>query len=531
MGVVDSNVPQFGRTSVQTSRRIVAFVAGIVCTAGLACAGSATIQVIALNMGLDPRSQVPGGGGLLFQDGVSNQFGRPILSPNGQWLISHARFNNAGSSIDNELVMVMNPSINFTKMVAREGSLTPFNNTLFYGNSTTTATIRRGMGINNSGQYAFAATVSGPSNTDDVITRWSGTAFSAYGREGTPSPIVGVAAWGSDNGAISVLEDGRICGRMANISGVTSRQIIYRGTEILCESSMTIPADQRFAPNQTVKTLTAERFRISASGNTWLAHGTLNGSSSTNTVMLKNNVVLAQAGSVLAGSGFTSPVRSLSSSEASQSLSPSGEHWAFRGFNADGQDWVVQNGAVIATRGGPVTPFGSETVTWSDARFSDTFFMNIVNDIGDTIIGGMTNDPDESRDAVLVYDGMQIVVREGEFVDLNGDGLDDDDLYIATFNNDAAAFTADGMLFFTADLKDSAGVIVGQGLLSKRVFTPCPCSADFNQSGGTPDVTDISAFFDSWLLGDVTADVDCSGGTPDSTDIEAFFTQWLAGGC
>jgi uncharacterized membrane protein len=61
--------------------------------------------------------------------------------------------------------------------------------------------------------------------------------------------------------------------------------------------------------------------------------------------------------------------------------------------------------------------------------------------------------------------------------------------------------------------------------------TCCPCAADFDGSGGTPDVTDIDAFFQSWLLGDPTADADCSGGTPDSTDIEAFFTQWLAGGC
>lgn len=59
----------------------------------------------------------------------------------------------------------------------------------------------------------------------------------------------------------------------------------------------------------------------------------------------------------------------------------------------------------------------------------------------------------------------------------------------------------------------------------------CPCVADFDMSGGTPDSTDIDAFFAAWLAGDPTADSDCSGGTPDSTDIDLFFTQWLAGGC
>jgi hypothetical protein len=60
---------------------------------------------------------------------------------------------------------------------------------------------------------------------------------------------------------------------------------------------------------------------------------------------------------------------------------------------------------------------------------------------------------------------------------------------------------------------------------------PCPCAADFDRSGGTPDSTDIDAFFTAWLAGAGNADSDCSGGTPDSSDINVFFGQWLAGGC
>jgi hypothetical protein len=59
----------------------------------------------------------------------------------------------------------------------------------------------------------------------------------------------------------------------------------------------------------------------------------------------------------------------------------------------------------------------------------------------------------------------------------------------------------------------------------------CPCSADFDGSGGTPDAGDIDAFFNAWLAGDASADADCSGGTPDAGDIDLFFTQWLNGGC
>lgn len=59
----------------------------------------------------------------------------------------------------------------------------------------------------------------------------------------------------------------------------------------------------------------------------------------------------------------------------------------------------------------------------------------------------------------------------------------------------------------------------------------CECAADFDRSGGTPDVGDVAAFFNAWSAGLPTADVDCSGGTPDAADTTDFFEQWLAGGC
>jgi hypothetical protein len=59
----------------------------------------------------------------------------------------------------------------------------------------------------------------------------------------------------------------------------------------------------------------------------------------------------------------------------------------------------------------------------------------------------------------------------------------------------------------------------------------CPCAADYDLSGGTPDAGDIDAFFSDWLLGEAKADADCSGGTPDAGDIDVFFAQWLNGGC
>ena len=61
--------------------------------------------------------------------------------------------------------------------------------------------------------------------------------------------------------------------------------------------------------------------------------------------------------------------------------------------------------------------------------------------------------------------------------------------------------------------------------------SPCPCSADFDGTGGAPDADDIDAFFAAWLMGDPAADTDCSEGVPDAGDVDVFFAQWLAGGC
>jgi formylglycine-generating enzyme len=81
----------------------------------------------------------------------------------------------------------------------------------------------------------------------------------------------------------------------------------------------------------------------------------------------------------------------------------------------------------------------------------------------------------------------------------------------------------------------NANPIFEFGFIGFRISQPptasCPCPADFDQSGGTPDINDIDAYFTAWLAGEPTADADCSGGTPDINDIDAFFAAWLAGGC
>jgi hypothetical protein len=105
----------------------------------------------------------------------------------------------------------------------------------------------------------------------------------------------------------------------------------------------------------------------------------------------------------------------------------------------------------------------------------------------------------------------------------------------SNLNNSNGPFSGDSSCAFQWTLTLAPGesrLLTAAFAINQEAFAPsCPCSADFDNSGGTPDAGDVDAFFSAWLLGDATADADCSGGTPDAGDVDTFFAQWLAGGC
>ena len=185
--------------------------------------------------------------------------------------------------------------------------------------------------------------------------------------------------------------------------------------------------------------------------------------------------------------------------------------WMARGNNATTSiDWVVLNGEVVATTDTDVGIGTGET--WSDVPFTDTFFVMQLNGAGDMVIGGTTSNPDVERDAVLVHicsDGTTSeLVRQGDPVDVDGNGFFDDGAFVDVFNNDDAFLGDDGYYYFTADLQSSVGgAAIGQAFM--RVPTPectVPCPADLSGSSdpndpayGVPDGTVDSADFFFYL--------------------------------
>lgn len=454
----------------RTSRSMC--VIGALLLAGSACAAWPT--VIFSNIATSPTSDVPGLAGVKFNPGTSTQFDRPFQSPSGAFWMFGASTNLPGT--ENEVIIVgggLNGAGSGVKI--REGTPTFFDAGLNWG------FIRTQMGINDAGQFAFSADTSAATATDEVVARFNGNDYELMAREGTQAPgqAPGIGYGGTSN-AVHILANGDTRFRTGGLTGATSQYVLYNNSSIstgaiVGQTDVTVPAGQFIAPDQSIDLFTSDRFRSDADGSHYLYHADLNGTTTTDVVMVHNGTVAAQEGVVLPGSGFAAAVALISGDAGSQQISPYNDHYMFRGNNADGSgatstDWVYGDGAVRAATDQPIFPGATEL--YDDAIFSTTFFLNTINSNGDYIIGGVTNAANIDANAVLVYNGLVVLMREGDPVDVDGDGLFDDDAYVSVFNNDDSFLTDDGYYYFNADLRNGAGESIGQAFMVAYVPEP-----------------------------------------------------------
>lgn len=424
--------------------------------------------VLFSNIAASPTSDVPGMAGVKFNPGTGTQFDRVFISPSAQHWIIGATTNQA--STENEVVITgMGLTTTGSAVMAREGTPTGFDGSVNYGILGTQ------MDINDSGHFAFSADTTYPTTSDAVVVRWTGS-WSLMAREGTQAPGQGAGiGYGTTNNAVNIDSVGNVYFRSAALTGASTQQVLYKNADIatgavVAQTDVTSPAGQLVPPDQTIDNLTSDRYRIDGTGANYIYHGDLNGPTGSDLVMVYNGRVVAQEGVVLPGSGFASTVLNLNGDAGSQQISDNGLHYLFRGSNADTIDWVYRNGAVVAATDQPI--YTGATELFDDAIFSATFFINTTNSMGDYIIGGVTNAADVSRNAVLVLNGMTEVLREGDPVDVDGNGLFDDDAYISVFNNDDSVLTDNLWYLFMADLRNGAGASLGQAFLKVRVPEP-----------------------------------------------------------
>lgn len=256
-------------------------------------------------------------------------------------------------------------------------------------------------------------------------------------------------------------------------------------------------------------------------GTHWYAEGdTENTNTAIDGIFVVDDAIVFQEGSPVDGVGSPIYVDAFE-----YEMAASGD-WIARGDDPSDNDWAVLNGSLITKTGDPITVGNAEL--WG-AVFSSI----ACNREGDWIMVGNTNSADPASDTVLVLNGTHIIAREGDPIDLDGNGAFDDDAFIGRGNNTLAAFAAFDLsisdtrnIYITLQLRNSAG----QDLNSTPVFgTPdafahiafCPGDVDHDYD---VDLTDLSLMLTSFGTCDgdpnynLLADVNDSG-CVDLTDL------------
>lgn len=173
--------------------------------------------------------------------------------------------------------------------------------------------------------------------------------------------------------------------------------------------------------------------------------------------------------------------------------------WFSRGDDAADDDWAVYNGTVVAETGDEIGTTGE--------HLGNTFLSFRGNRVGDWVLVANTDDADTSRDTVILLNG-QVVIREGDPIDLDGNGAFDDDVFIGRGTATSSAFATNdiflgdnGMLYFIAPLRNAAGEDLGSdppfgsgGEAFLRVHLGCPPQQGDFDGDGDADLDDYAEF-------------------------------------
>ena len=273
-------------------------------------------------------------------------------------------------------------------------------------------------------------------------------------------------------GSIHLLNSGLIGSHDTTIGNISSlrRPAIFYDTAAVHQINVTTVLNIDATAPLTWSALDANAFYTTPDGTRWATSGRVVGPPTTSdAVFVVDGQVRLQEGTLVPG-GSVMPASFLNFN-----LSGNG-HWYVRGALTPSGVYAIRDGAVVAKTGDPIVPASSETWASSFSAFNG-------NRLGDWVVFGKTS-AGVASDDVVVFNGNVIVAREGDPVDLDGNGLYDDDCFIGRGNNTLTAFSADnafltddGVLYMFINLRNGAGVDLQPtpafstplGLIRKRI--------------------------------------------------------------
>jgi len=463
-------------------------------------------------------------------------FRQPYLGPDGNRWLLRCQIDTSFSTTtgDDTIIYGQGLSTGTFGAATRTGEIVPWDP------GTVWNALGNQMAINNAGLIAFRATVAAGASVTDTVSTFNAGTFTQILKQGDAAPgLPGLTVRDADG--IHFATDGTtIRARWRIITGGTTEpDILLNGNTLLAQSSgvaLTSPmvpttlAGQMVAPSQTLRSTGLLSFRTSPDGTSSMYYANLNGPTTSDFVLVRNGSVIAQEGAVLPGSGNPNTVVTFGNSTSHNVAN--GGNYIFRGTWNDGAaevsrtNFVVKNGTVITKTGNTLTPFTTEA--WEDdpngavARVTATYFTTFVNSYGEFVIGGNSNNADVNVDTLLVANNRRIILREGDPIDLNNNGLFDDDCFVNLIKSDGCAFSDNAYLYQVVQTENGTGAITGEAFL--RIEVPMPADVDGDGEVGSTDFDLVVSQFGNGGS-DMPEDVD-GDGEVGSTDFDLVVSQF-----
>ncbi|MBX3396887.1 MAG: DUF11 domain-containing protein [Phycisphaerae bacterium] len=464
----------------------------------------------------DPSSDVPGLPGRKFTN-----FKRPWRSPNGEnWIIvgeidqNISPQNDSDGGADDDVII---RSVGgFVETVAQEGvSLDDLGEP--YG------AFDEQLSINDNGDFAFATDTNTTLNVPgEIIVKSVSNVFTTVAREDDINLAV-IQLYNFDLRSPVIQNNGStwfyaLLG--ADVNSITGRAFFSDdgGALQLRNASGYVPQNQ--VTNPTWAWYDWERYQMTTNGtgSSYLVRGRT--SSTPTGGSFRRIVGIGTAGNPPAtattvvleegvpAAGFASPIKTGTVANYAW-MAPNGD-WYARGTNNDNEDWVIRNGAVLAKSGDPV--HSGTTEAWHNSTAANAlspsltgvaYFVFAGNNNGDSIVGGYTVSRDNDSNVALVYNNERIIVRENDPIDMNGNGLLDDDLYISRFGEDDLIMDESGHAYMVVVLRNANGTEVGDAF----VAIDLNCNGIYGDlnSDGFVDGADLQAFTECVLVGNPAA--------------------------
>lgn len=474
-------------------RTAVMALAGIIAISAAALAGE--IEVIFTEVPGHPTAQVPGAKDL-GGNPVSTEFKAMELfsvSPDGSEWVLKAR-NWLGSDLES---MLLKGSGTSGSVFAQEGQPVhdgaPGEIYDFFGSSPPY--------FNEIREFCYTARARGGVSTiKQKGIHYDGVTYTIVREESDPALGLldqppdpsGDELFGNSFGSMHVLNDGTFGyqdGTIKNLYYTRYPAIFYNSTSF--RQSGVSPVG-----GGTWDSLDSNTFWTTPDGTTWIVEGDDEGSTAQDKILVVNDVVVLREGTTVPGS-------TMILADIFDSKLVANGYWYSRGDDPNNDDWAVRNGTLVAKTGDAI-------VTGILENWTDVFYSFTGNQHGDWVLAGKTDNGDIQTDSVIVLNGTEVLVREGDPVDLDGNGVFDDDAFIGrgdatlgAFHPDDIFLTDDLVMYFLVSLRNAAGQDLGTfgsggDAFLRYVPGPDVCAGDASCDGQI-DFGDINPFVAAML--------------------------------